>query len=55
VCREANLVARGLDEIWGRLRNSSRSIVPELSYSSLISLLIPILSFVARGIPCPAS
>ena len=29
--RPANLVARGFDETWGRLRNSSRSIVPELS------------------------
>ena len=25
-------VARGFDETWGRLRNSSRSIVPELSW-----------------------
>lgn len=29
--RASHLVARGLEEIWGRLRNSSRSIVPELS------------------------
>ena len=27
-------MARGFDETWGRLRNSSRSIVPELSYTS---------------------
>jgi hypothetical protein len=33
-----NRVARGLEEIWGRLRNSSRSIVPELSYNVLSSV-----------------
>lgn len=31
-CGAANLVASGLEDICGRLRNSSRSIVPELSW-----------------------
>jgi hypothetical protein len=31
--KEADLVARGFEAICGRLRNSSRSIVPELSLS----------------------
>jgi len=31
-------VARGLEEIWGRLRNSSRSMVPELSWMSVSAL-----------------
>jgi len=34
----ADLVASGFEEIWGRLRNSSRSIVPELSLSSFMNL-----------------
>lgn len=30
-------VARGFEETWGRLRNSSRSIVPELSWCPAVS------------------
>lgn len=44
VCRErVYRVARGLEEIWGRLRNSSRSIVPELSCKNdYVSTMFPL-------------
>jgi len=39
-----HLVASGFDDICGRLRNSSRSIVPELSWAQLVSTTLTLLA-----------
>ena len=44
-------VARGLEETWGRDRNSSRSMVPELSCKMLSNALLAYCYHVL----CPAS
>lgn len=53
----AHLVARGLDDIAGRLRNSSRSMVPELSYTRATVSQVPVIpppiaSYPAGTAPC---
>jgi hypothetical protein len=46
-------VARGFEEICGRARNSSRSMVPELSWFGLAK--VPGSVYIVGRAPCPAS
>ena len=48
------LVAKGLDDTWGNERNSSRSIVPLLSYHATRQCSLS-YSFFRMSVPCRVS